>query len=87
MPLFFGQEQTTVEKEVNKFLRKTFENIMEKKVLGKYVSPKLVIQKIELEHGILASSACFTPGNGTEGNYTPEIDPWTDTRNNQEIDL
>jgi len=60
---------------------------MKKKVLGAYVSPKIVLLKIELEQGILASSATFTPGNGTNGNYTPEIDNWMDSKETHEIDL
>jgi len=40
---------------------------MEKKVLGAYVSPKIVLLKIELEQGILASSATFTPATEPTG--------------------
>lgn len=65
----------------------TKKTTMKKKVLGAYLSPKIVLLKIELEQGILASSATFTPGNGTNGNYTPEIDNWMDSKETHEIDL
>ncbi|WP_232046631.1 hypothetical protein [Sphingobacterium daejeonense] len=51
------------------------------------MSPRIVELKIELEQGILASSATFTPGDGTEGNYTPEVDDWYDSTGHQEIEL
>ncbi|MCT1532841.1 MULTISPECIES: hypothetical protein [Sphingobacterium] len=60
---------------------------MKRNKIETYVSPRIVELKIELEQGILASSATFTPGDGTDGNYTPEVDDWYDSTGHQEIEL
>jgi len=60
---------------------------MKNKVNENYVTPQILELRIELEQGILASSATFTPGDGSDGNYTPEVDNWFDDKGSQEMDF
>lgn len=41
-----------------------------------YHAPRISWSIIELEQGIASSSATFTPGNGQQGNSTPEYQDW-----------
>lgn len=60
---------------------------MKNKGIMQYRAPRVVEHHIELEQGILASSATFTPGDGTEGNSKPLVQDWFDDTERQEIDL
>lgn len=60
---------------------------MRNKGIIKYSAPRIVEFCIELEQGILASSATFTPGNGTDGNSYPSVESWFDDTESPEMDL
>lgn len=42
-----------------------------------YLAPEIIVFTVEMEQGIVSSSATINPGGVGQTNYNPDVEDWT----------